>query len=176
MIKIEDHAHKFCPHCTTPMQLFTDNGMPRPHCPACGYIQYLNPAPAAAVILLRENRICLVKRKYPPKTGQWTIPAGFMEFDEDIETTAVREVKEETGLDVRLTGLFAVHTGILPPNHPILLVVFRGEEIGGEIQANDDADEVGFYDLDDLPGVIAFATHRKVIAAIRQEWEEYEDT
>ena len=151
------------------MGRFTDNGLTRPRCPQCGYIQYLNPAPAAAVILFRQGRLCLVKRKYPPKAGQWTMPAGFMEFGEDIETTAVREAKEETGLDIRLTGLHTVQTGILPPNRPILLVVFRAEEVGGTIRAGDDAAAVGFYDLHDLPGEIAFATHRQVIAGLRAE-------
>jgi 8-oxo-dGTP diphosphatase len=99
----------------------------------------------------------------------WTMPAGFMEFDEAIQTTAVRETREETGLDVKLQGLFAVHTGILPPNRPILLVVFRAKEVGGMLQAGDDAAEVGFFDLDDLPGKIAFATHRQVIADLRAE-------
>jgi ADP-ribose pyrophosphatase YjhB (NUDIX family) len=146
----------------------SDNGRPRPSCPACGYIQYLNPAPAAAVIVRRDERICLVQRKFPPREGLWTLPAGFMEYDEEIETTAVREAKEETGLDVRLTGLFAVHTGILPPDRPVLLVVYRAEEVGGELCAGDDAAAVGFFLLDDLPGEIAFAAHRRVLAALRK--------
>jgi ADP-ribose pyrophosphatase YjhB (NUDIX family) len=151
------------------MSLKIHNGKARPCCADCGYIQYLNPAPAAAVVIRRQGRICLVKRKYAPRSGMWTMPAGFMEYDEQIEETAVREVKEETGLDVRLTGLFAVHTGILPPDRPILLVVFLGEEVGGQLQAGDDAAEVGFFPLDDLPGEIAFATHRRVLADLKAD-------
>lgn len=163
------HAHKYCPRCQTAMDRQEDNGLVRPACPACGYVQYLNPSPAAAAIIFRDGHLCLVRRKYPPKQGTWSLPAGFMEYDEEIEQTAVREVKEETGLEVRLDGLFAVHTGILPPDRPILLVVYRAEEIGGELEAGDDAAEVGFYDLDDLPGELAFASHRKVLAALRAE-------
>ena len=121
------------------------------------------------MILFRGDRLCLVRRRYPPKEGQWTLPAGFMEFTEEIEETAVREVKEETNLDVRLTGLFAVHTGVLPPDRPILVVVYTAEELGGELRAADDVDEVGFFSLDRLPGPIAFATHRKVLAALREQ-------
>lgn len=168
-MNLADHAHRFCPRCTQAMDCFSDIGVRRPRCPACGFIQYLNPAPAAAVILFRENRLCLVKRRFPPREGMWTMPAGFMEFDEVIETTAVREAKEETGLDVVLTNLFAVHTGILPPDRPILLVVYRANVVGGVLQAGDDAAAVGFYALDDLPGEIAFATHRRVIADLRAE-------
>ncbi len=169
-----EHAYKFCPRCAATMTWAADAGRQRPRCPACGYIQYLNPAPAAGVVLLREDRICLVKRKYPPRQGKWSLPAGFVEFDEDIEATAVREVKEETNLDVRLDGLFAVHTGILPPNFPVLLVIYRAVEVGGEPRAGDDAAQVGFFPLDDLPGEIAFAVHVKVLAAVRAEQGEKE--
>jgi ADP-ribose pyrophosphatase YjhB (NUDIX family) len=148
-----------------------DNGLVRPTCPACDYIQYLNPAPAAAAILLRDGKLCLVKRKFPPKVGLWTLPAGFQEYDEEIGTCAVREVREETGLEVELDDLFAAHTGVLPPDRPVLLVVYRAHETGGVLQAGDDAAAVGFFDLDDLPGEIAFAAHRKVLAALRAERE-----
>jgi 8-oxo-dGTP diphosphatase len=165
-VKLSDLAHRFCPRCAHPMSFVSNHDRTRPVCEACGYIQYLNPSPAAAGIIRRDRRICLVKRRYRPKAGLWTLPAGFMEFDEEIHQTVVREVKEETNLDVRVTGLFDVLTGILPPHFPILLVVFRVEELGGQLQAGDDAEAVGFYPLERLPGPIAFATHRQVLSAL----------
>lgn len=158
------HAHRWCPRCASPMETTCEGGAERPACPECGYVQYLNPAPAAAAIIRDGERICLVRRKYPPREGQWTLPAGFMEYDEDPETTAVREVKEETGLDVRVTGLFAAHQGILPPDRPVVLIVYTAEIVGGRLQAGDDASEVGFFPLDAPPGPIAFAAHRRVLA------------
>ncbi len=163
------HAHRYCPRCGAGMTERLDNDRVRPACPSCGYVQYLNPSPAAAAILFRDGRLCLVRRRFPPKEGMWTLPAGFQEYDEDIEECVVREVREETGLEVRLDGLFAVHTGVLPPDHPVLLVVYRATEVGGELRAGDDAAAVGFYDLDEPPGEIAFASHRKVLAALRAE-------
>jgi 8-oxo-dGTP diphosphatase len=88
----------------------------------------------------------------------------------------VREVREETGLEVELDGLFAAHTGVLPPDRPVLLVVYRAHETGGVLQAGDDAAAGGFFALDDLPGEIAFAAHRKVLAALRAERERGERT
>ncbi len=126
----------------------------------------MNPAPGAGVILWREGRICLVQRKFAPKEGQWTLPTGFMEWDEDIETTAVREAKEETGLDIELRGLFAVHNGLLPPDTPVVVIFYDAEVTGGALTAGDDAAAVGFFALDDLPGPIAFAAHRKVLRAL----------
>ena len=163
------HAYRYCPHCRTELDLRDEGGVPRPACPSCGFVQYLSPAPGAAVILLRADRICLVRRKYPPKAGQWSLPAGFQEYNEDSAGAALREVREETGLVVRLGEVFAVHTGVLPPDRSVLVVIYRADEIGGRLQAADDAEEVGFYPLDQLPGPIAFAIHRSVLSDLRIE-------
>jgi ADP-ribose pyrophosphatase YjhB (NUDIX family) len=151
------------------MTVREEGGEPRPACPDCGFVQYLNPSPAAAVIVRRGARVCLVKRKFPPKAGEWTLPAGFMEYDEAPHETAARECLEETGLEVRITHLFAAHQGLLPPERPVVLIVYAAEETGGVLQAGDDAAEVGFFDLDALPGPIAFSAHRRVLAALRAE-------
>jgi 8-oxo-dGTP diphosphatase len=174
MLSGNRHVFKYCPHCRTEMGRREDGGLERPACPACGFIQYLNPAPGAGVVLLRGKKVCLVKRKFEPKLGQWSLPTGFMEWDEDVALTASREALEETGLEVKLTGLFAVESGILPPDIPVLVVFYRAEEAGGELQAGDDAEEVGFFDLDDLPGPVAFAAHRRVLRKLRHELEERE--
>jgi len=162
-------AFPYCPFCRAVMNLQEDDGRKRPTCSVCGYIQYLNPAPAAAVIIRRGNRVCLVRRKFAPRQGMWTLPAGFMEYDETIQETAVREAAEETNLTVAVTELFAVYTGLLPPDLPVVLTVFRVEELAGELRAGDDAAAVGFFDLDQLPGEIAFGSHRKVLAVLREE-------
>lgn len=167
-----ERAFPFCPRCRTPMTLVPVGGRPRPTCPACGFVQFLNPAPGAAVIVWRGDRLCLVQRRFPPREGRWTLPTGFQEWGEDIEATAVREAREETGLDVRLTGLFAVHSGVLPPDQPVTVVFFTAEEAGGELRAADDAADAGFYALDQLPGPIAFATHRKVLLALGAPLED----
>ena len=164
-------SYPFCPYCRAEMSFRFEGGRTRPFCGGCGFVQYLNPAPGAGVILRRGDQICLVERKFPPKQGQWTLPTGFMEWDEDIEETAIREASEETGLEVRLTSLFAVHNGILPPDQPVVVVFYTGEETGGELRAGDDAARVGFFALNDLPGPIAFAAHRKVLRALGAEIE-----
>jgi 8-oxo-dGTP diphosphatase len=168
---LADNRHVFahCPHCRCGMARRLEGGMERPVCPECGFVQYLNPAPGAGVVLLRGNEVCLVKRKFEPKLGQWSLPTGFMEWDEDVSVTAVREAAEETGLEVRLTGIFAVESGILPPDIPVLVVFFRAEEVGGTMEAGDDAAEVDFFPVDDLPQPVAFAAHRRVLARLREE-------
>jgi ADP-ribose pyrophosphatase YjhB (NUDIX family) len=161
-----DRTFRYCPNCRAGLAMVESGGRLRPTCSDCGFVQYLNPAPGAGVILWRDGKVCLVQRRFAPNVGKWTLPTGFMEWDEDIETTAVRETKEETGLDIELRGLFAVHTGILPPDTPVLVVFFDAQETGGELAAGDDAAAVGFFALDHLPGPIAFAAHRKVLRAL----------
>jgi len=95
-----------------------------------------------------------------------------MEWDEDVRVTASREVREETGLEVELTRLYAVESGVLPPDVPVLVVFFLARETGGLLEAGDDADRVGFFALDDLPGPIAFAAHRRVLARLNRDLAE----
>mgnify|MGYP001823153764 CR=1 FL=1 len=143
--------------------------MDRPVCPTCGFVQYLTPAPGAGVIVTRDDRVCLVQRKFAPKQGEWSLPTGFMEWDEDVRVTARREAREETGLDVELTDLYAVESGLLPPDIPVLVVFYRAREIGGRLQAGDDAADVGFFAFGDWPGPIAFAAHRRVLARLADD-------
>ncbi len=164
--QVEQPLFVFCPFCQAPLTTLTEGGRPRRHCEACAYTQYLNPAPGAGVIIMRADTVCLVQRKHPPRQGLWTLPTGFMEWDETISETAVREVAEETGLEVDLTALHSVETGVLPPNQPVLVVFFRAEETGGTLLAGDDAAAVGFFRLTELPGSIAFGAHRRVLAGL----------
>ncbi|MFH2053902.1 MAG: NUDIX hydrolase [bacterium] len=163
------HRFVFCPRCGCELGSRSEGGRERPRCFECGFVQYLNPAPGAGVILMRDGAVCLVRRKFPPRQGLWSLPTGFMEWDETVEETAVRETLEETGIEVRLTGLYAVETGMLPPDQPVLVVFYRAEEAGGELCAGDDAAEAGFFPLDDLPGPIAFAAHHRVLSRLAQE-------
>ena len=166
MIDAGRHVFNSCPHCRTPMEKRPEGGVDRPACPACGFVQYLNPAPGAGCIIVREGRVCLVRRRFEPKKGLWCLPTGFMEWDEDVRDTARREVLEETGLEVELTELYAVESGVLPPDIPVLVVFYLARETGGVLEAGDDADDVGFFALSDLPGPIAFAAHRRVLAQL----------
>lgn len=172
MIPADRHVFRWCPQCRTAMTRRPDGGVDRPVCPACGLVQYLNPAPGAGVIVRRGRRVCLVRRRFEPKQGQWSLPTGFMEWGEDPAHTARREALEETGLEVALTGLYAVESGLLPPDTPVVVIFYLAEETGGALVAGDDADEAGFYALDELPGPIAFAAHRRVLARLRQEMSQ----
>jgi ADP-ribose pyrophosphatase YjhB (NUDIX family) len=159
-------GYRFCPWCSKELVQATLDGQLRLACgdKNCGFIYYQNPVPAAGAIIVENDSILLVKRAHPPKIGWWCVPAGFMEWNEHPTQTAVRELREETGLDVRLKGFFEVYSGNDGPRNNAILLLYLAERIGGEMAASDDALDVRFFPFDDLPQDIAFISHRQALA------------
>jgi ADP-ribose pyrophosphatase YjhB (NUDIX family) len=153
----------FCITCGSKLETRELDGRKRHVCPACGFVSYINPVPAAAVVIIEDGRILLVKRAVEPKKGLWSLPAGFIETDETVRECAVREVKEETNLDIDLTGLLDVYTIFDDPRYVCLLVVYTAWVTRGELLAGDDADEAAYFSPDALPPV-AFRKHSDAIA------------
>ena len=126
-------------------------------CPICkSEIEtYKNPIPTVDIIIEIESRgIVLIKRKNPPYG--WALPGGFVDYGESLEEAAVREAKEETDLDVKLTEQF--HTYSDPkrdPRHHSISTVYIAETKGIP-QAKDDAIEIGIFNESNLPDCIAF--------------------
>ncbi len=159
---------KFCPLCGTATRSILEHGVKRRGCPRCGFIAYRNPVPACGVVIERNGAVLLARRAHEPKIGSWGIPAGFMEYGEHPETTAVREALEETGLRIRLTGLFGVYAGRDDPRTRAVLILYRARVVGGRLEAGDDASEVGYFPLDRLPRPVAFRSHREALGDLRR--------
>jgi 8-oxo-dGTP diphosphatase len=100
-----------------------------------------------------------------PGKGKWAMPSGYIEQDEDFLTAAVREAKEETGLDIVLRGILNVESAFIPPEHYFLTVHLLAEVAGGELSANDDLAEPGWYPLAGHLPELAFAPDADVIRA-----------
>jgi ADP-ribose pyrophosphatase YjhB (NUDIX family) len=154
---------RFCPRCATRLVRRDDHGSLRPTCPNCGYIHYRNPVPAAGVVLLERAGVLLVRRRFDPRAGAWCLPAGFMEYGESPERCAVRELREETGIRARLTGLYGVYAGWDDPRVRAVLILYSAERVGGRLKPGDDATEAHFFPLRRLPARIAFASHRQAL-------------
>jgi len=155
---------RFCPRCGGSLEIRPVGDRRRLVCSRCDFIHYRNPVPAVAVIIPRGERIVLVRRAEEPRRGDWCLPAGFLELDEMPEECAVRETREETGLEIRVTELFGVDIGRDDPRTRVVLIIYLAELLGGELQAGDDASEAGWFGPGGLPQRIAFATHRRAIA------------
>jgi|SRR3989344_126923 len=118
-------------------------------------MKYKNPCATADVIVERNNEILLVKRKHKPFRDMWALPGGFLEYGkETLEETAVRELKEETSLQAKIENLelFGVYSS--PKRDPrghIISHVYIAGECSGNLRADDDAKDTGFFSLDNLP-------------------------
>jgi 8-oxo-dGTP diphosphatase len=159
---------EYCPTCGNPLDSAEEDGRCRMKCAECGFIQYRNPAAAVGVLIRRGGEVLLVQRRYEPYMGKWVIPSGFIEYDEDLKGAARREVAEETGLDVELTGLLSAESCFDDPRGNAILILFAGQITGGSLEAGDDAEQVAFFPLDGLPE-IAFEAHRKVLTGLSKE-------
>ncbi|UCC80346.1 MAG: NUDIX hydrolase [Candidatus Zixiibacteriota bacterium] len=164
---VEARDFKYCPWCASPLENRLLDGKMRPACTACEYIWYKNPIPAAGAIIVSDNRLLLVKRKYPPGVGDWCIPAGFMEYDESAVKCCIREVKEETGLDIKIEKLFWNYKGGDDPRSVVVLILYLATVVDGNLKPGDDAMETGYFDLENLPSNIAFSAHRKAIKDLK---------
>lgn len=155
---------QFCPLCSTRLVVRPESLRERLTCPACGYIYYHNPVPAAGGVIIRDGRVCMVRRAIEPRKGDWSLPAGFVEYDESAEQCAVREVAEETGLAIEIIGVHGVYAGFDDPRQRVVLVLYRSRELEHRTPvAGDDADGVEFFAPDRLPPNIAFRAHRHAL-------------
>jgi 8-oxo-dGTP diphosphatase len=118
------------------------------------------PIPTVDIIIEYEGGIILIKRKNPPEG--WALPGGFVDYEEDLETAALREAKEETSLDIKLIRQF--HTYSDPrrdSRHHTITTVYIAKAKGKAI-AGDDAKEIGFFTREGLPEQIAF-DHKEIL-------------
>jgi 8-oxo-dGTP diphosphatase len=160
----------FCPRCGTAMEKAEIGGRVREVCPACQFILFRNPVPGVGVLVemppspSQEAGVVLIRRGQPPFVGYWALPAGFIEEDESVEQAAVRECKEETGLDVELVELFGVYSFPEGPVQSGIIIFYRTRPVSGSLRAGDDAQGVAIFPPAGLPENVAFRTHREVLA------------
>ena len=139
---------KFCGICGNELTNKSIHGIKRSDCITCGHIVFLDPKLAVVVLVAKDNELLLVKRAIEPSIGKWSFPSGYVDRGEIVEAAAIREVKEETGLNIQILDLIGVYS---KKNNPIVLVVYSAKIVGGKIEAGKECEEVAFFSTDNLP-------------------------
>lgn len=159
--------YTFCPWCGSELAMALESGKPRASCPSCSFVHFRNPGVGAAVVIIDTvGRILMVKRaKGASRAGYWSVPAGFVDYGEDVRQAARRELLEETGLIAEIGDVLHVASNFHDPNKLTVGIWFAGLVTGGVLQAGDDAEEAGYFHLDALPP-LAFETDREFLQGL----------
>ena len=147
----QDDLYRFCPRCggaLSSRQL--KGGDPtRLVCDACGFVFYLDPKVAVGTIIRSpDHRIVLVRRAIDPGYGKWVFPGGYVDRGEEVTRAAIREAREECGLDVRIESLVNIYSyaGRAP-----IIIVYAASVLGGELAVDDEGLEAGLFEPDRIP-------------------------
>ena len=138
----------FCPRCGHRLEEREIDGKLRSACPSCSFIQYRDPKVAVGVVTARDGAVLLTRRNHEPKMGLWSFPSGFVDAGEPVEAAAIREVKEETGVDVaidRLIGIFS------EAGNPVIFIAYAAAVVGGELEPGPECMAVDFFLPERMP-------------------------
>jgi 8-oxo-dGTP diphosphatase len=159
-------TYRYCPSCATPLVEKQVGHTIRPVCPACGFIVFLEPKLVTVVVVQHNGRILLGKRNIDPGMGLWSFFGGYVDRGEQLEEAALREVKEETNLDVRLDGLIGLYS---ESGRPHILVAYRASVLNNDISAMaaqpEEVSEMAFFAPQEVPE-LAFPFDRQIL----QDW------
>lgn len=156
--------YRYCPQCAAELELRRLGAQELPTCPRCGFIHYNNSRPCVGVLVLEAGQVLLVERADEPFQGYWDIPGGFLESGEHPEAGARRELLEETGLEIELTGMLGFFLDTYGEEaFPTLNICYLARLTGGAAQAGSDALSLRWFPLNALPEQIAFTWEKEAL-------------
>lgn len=167
--------YTFCPKCAQKLKQMKEYA-PHLQCANCKFIFYQSSKPTATVILQNnKGEVLLTRRSIEPFKGYWDLPGGFCELNEHPELTAKREMKEELGVDVELTGFIGIYTDQYPDQGDMehtLNIIYSGKIIQGELHPADDVDACQWFSLEQLPVNIAFKNGRQALQGLKNQKQD----
>jgi ADP-ribose pyrophosphatase YjhB (NUDIX family) len=158
---------RFCPECGGALEsrLLKTGDPERLVCTHCEFVFYLDPKLAVGTIIRDEQgRVVLVRRAIEPGYGKWVFPGGYVDRGEQLQSAAVREAREETGLDVRLDGLVDIYSYA---GHVPVIVVYAATILGGCLGCDEEGLEARFFDPGEIPwDDLAFRSTREALRQV----------
>ena len=169
MLKIIPPDYRFCPFCGKKLELKTEGVKERKFCTACNWVYYPHVATAVAAIIVRENKVLMVKRAKEPYRDTWMFPAGFVEFGEHPVDSLKRETVEETGLQVgdsHLVGIWQTDDDPRSSGHFCLfyLVSALGEKITTDHEENQ---SINWFEIKNPPR-IGWKSHQYIMQLLKE--------
>ncbi len=127
----------------------------------CRFVFYLDPKLVACAIVEIDNRIVLLRRARSPERGKWVMPGGYVDRGEKVEEAAIRETKEECGIDIGLKRLFGVYSY---PGYLEVVVVYLADYLSGSLIADDETTDSKLISIEDIPwDELAFESTRDAL-------------
>jgi 8-oxo-dGTP diphosphatase len=144
-------AYRFCPRCggTLERRVIKTREPERLVCAGCGFVFYLDPKIAVGTIIRTDaNRLVLVRRAIEPGYGKWVFPGGYVDRGEPLTVAAIREAREECGLEVRLDGLVNIYSYL---GRAPVIVVYAATAFAGVLAGDDEVLETAAFDSAAIP-------------------------
>ncbi len=170
--KVAKKQQKYCPYCGSKTVRRKEGDVLRLYCESCKTFFYDNPLPVVSCIHAADRQLLLVKRGNYPYKNRWCLPTGFAETGESIETAALRELREESGIEGKILSLVDVDSVTSRYYGDLIFITFEVEQTGGNAIAGDDASAVRYYPVDKLPS-LPFRSNEKAIKAYIRNKVDY---
>ncbi len=139
---------------------------PRLVCGTCGFVRYDNPKIVVGSVIAYEDRILLCRRAIDPRSGFWTLPAGYLELNETTFEGAAREAREEANARIEIDRLLAVYS---IPRISQVQLIYRARLQSPDISPGPESVEVGLFRWDQIPWPeIAFPSARWALHQYRE--------